>query len=492
MGQAWAAIMAVLFLPVYIEYLGIEAYGLIGVFAVLQTILLLLDIGMAPTLNREMALYSTGSHSAISIRNLLRTIEIISIGMGILIAIMVWNASVYLANTWLNIEDLPYDVVVDSVILMGVVISFRFIEGIYRGSLYGLERQVFYNVSYAALNTLRYGGAVAILAFISNSIVAFFMWQAVISIVSVLIFSYGVYKSMPVAGAGGRFSMHALSGVWKYAAGMLGVAILTMLLLHIDKIMLSTMVSLKEFGVYSLSATAAGILFMVVVPVTQAVFPRLVQLEKNNDSQGLENLYHLTTQIVVVLIVPLALVVNVFAGDVIYIWSGSDDLSRASSPLLSLLIIGCLFNGLAHIPYQLQLAQGNTIQLVKVNLLIVVMLLTMLYFLVPVHGALGAAWAWLISNALYLGVSAAFLHERLSSNGIIRWCFVDILLPAAGVCAVVCFALMFIYLPDFDRPYQLLFLSLIWVVATILAIALAPLLKKQLIPGGWQIFRERA
>ena len=59
--------------------------------------------------------------------------------------------------------------------LMGIVIAFRFFEGIYRGSLYGLEKQVWYNISYAILTTLRYAGSVVILVFVSNSIEAFFI-----------------------------------------------------------------------------------------------------------------------------------------------------------------------------------------------------------------------------------------------------------------------------------------------------------------------------
>lgn len=38
-AQAWIAIMWIAFVPVYIRYLGIEAYGLIGLFATLQGVL---------------------------------------------------------------------------------------------------------------------------------------------------------------------------------------------------------------------------------------------------------------------------------------------------------------------------------------------------------------------------------------------------------------------------------------------------------------------
>ena len=55
LGQGWAAVMGLAFVPIYVSYLGMEAYGLVGLFALLQGWLALLDMGMTPTLGREMA-----------------------------------------------------------------------------------------------------------------------------------------------------------------------------------------------------------------------------------------------------------------------------------------------------------------------------------------------------------------------------------------------------------------------------------------------------
>ncbi len=54
-GSAWSAIAGLIFAPIYIHYLGVEAYGVIGVFISLQAVLSILDMGLATTLNREMA-----------------------------------------------------------------------------------------------------------------------------------------------------------------------------------------------------------------------------------------------------------------------------------------------------------------------------------------------------------------------------------------------------------------------------------------------------
>jgi len=88
LGQGWVALMGLAFIPLYIRYLGMEAYGLIGLFVLIQAWLALLDMGMTPTLNREMARFTAGAHSPQSINDLLRSLEILCFLLAPLIAVI--------------------------------------------------------------------------------------------------------------------------------------------------------------------------------------------------------------------------------------------------------------------------------------------------------------------------------------------------------------------------------------------------------------------
>jgi O-antigen/teichoic acid export membrane protein len=59
-GSAWTALMGFLFVPLYIKFIGIEAYGLIGLFFVMQALFAVMDMGLSATASREIArLYRT-------------------------------------------------------------------------------------------------------------------------------------------------------------------------------------------------------------------------------------------------------------------------------------------------------------------------------------------------------------------------------------------------------------------------------------------------
>lgn len=481
LGQGWSAVMGLAFIPLYIQYLGMEAYGLIGLFAVMQAWLTLLDMGMTPTLNREMARYTAGAHSPQSIRDLLRSLEILCFSLAALIAVGVWTASGYLASNWLKAEELPTPIVAQALSVMAFVVALRFVEGIYRGSLFGLQRQVWYNGVSAILATLRHGGAVAVLAWISPTVQAFFLWQAFISLLSVAVFAASVHRSLPQPALPPRFSRLALAGVWRFASGMMGITFLALLLTQADKIILSRMLTLESFGYYTLAATVAGALYMVISPITQAIFPRVVELSTGSDQAGLISLYHQGAQLVTILTAPAVMLLSFFAGGVVYLWSGDTELAENTAPILSALVLGTFLNGLMWMPYQCQLAHGWTSLAIKTNVVAVLVLIPAIFWVVPHYGAVGAAWIWVALNAGYVLISIQFMHRRLIPDEKWRWYLADVLLPLAGAACVTLLAQHFRPTSFQNRWHWFFFLLITGGLALGASTVLAERIRKQLL-----------
>lgn len=427
--------MGLAFIPLYIKYLGVEAYGLIGIFAVLQAWFTLLDVGMTPTLNREMARFSAGAHTAESIRDLVRSLEILCVGLALTAAVSVWFGSSWLADDWLHAERMQTREVANAVAIMGVVASLRIVEGLYRGAILGLQKQVWLNVVGAFLATMRWVGAVAVLAWVAPSITAFFLWQGVASIVTLAVFAVAVYRAMPSSRRKPRFSSKEVKKVGRFAAGMLLITVLALLLTQIDKILLSAMISLEDFGYYTLAATVAGVLYQLIGPITQAFYPRLTELVTRGDMKDLVRTYHRGSQLVSIFLFPAALVMVLYGEGLLALWTGNEALAKAVSPLLALLAVGTLLNGMMYMPYMLQLAHGWPGFAARVNTVAVILLIPSLLWIVPRYGALGAAWIWVVLNSCYVLIAIQFMHRRLLPNEKWRWYGMDIGLPLlAALC----------------------------------------------------------
>ena len=431
-GQGWAALMGLAFVPIYIKYLGVEAYGLIGIFAMLQAWLALLDMGMTPVLNREMARFSGGAHSAQSIRDLLRSIETVGFLIAVVITVTIWAVSGWLASEWLKADKLPVDAVAKAFGIMGAVTALRFLEGIYRGAIIGLQKQVLFNVINASLATLRGFGAVGVLVFVSPSINAFFIWQGLVSLFAVATFLIVVYQALPASKSSPYFSRTALQDVWRFAVGMMATTFLALLLTQVDKVILSRLLSLETFGLYTLAGLVAGSLSILSGPIAQAYYPRMTELVTRKDLGELITIYHRSAQMISVLVGSAAVMLILFGERMLLLWTGNASLAHEVAPVLALLAMGNLLNSLMIMPYMLQLAHGWSSFAVKINIIAVVVLVPAIYWVSPRYGVIGAAWVWLILNSGYVLIAAHFMHQRLISDEKWHWYGEDLALPLAA------------------------------------------------------------
>jgi O-antigen/teichoic acid export membrane protein len=431
LGQGWNALMGFIFIPLYIKYLGIESYGLIGIFAILQAWLILLDIGMTPTLSREMARYTGGAHDAQSIRDLLRSIEIIALAVACVIAFVIWGGSNWLAKDWLRADSLPLKTVAHAFSIMGVVTALRFVEGIYRSCVGGLQRQVAFNIVNSIMATLRGVGSLAVLALVSATTNAFFIWQGAVSVLSLIVLAQLTYASLPKTEHASHFSIEALRGVMHYAGGMVTITVLSLLLTQIDKILLSKLLSLSEFGYYTVASVLAGVPQMLVAPISQAWFPRLNQLHARDDNARFVRTYHQGAQLVSVIVGSCAVIMIIFADLVLNLWTRNPAIAHNTTMLVRLLALGNLLNCLMWIPYQAQLAHAMTLLAIRMNIVLVIVIVPAIIWATNNYGAVGASAVWVILNAGYVLIGAHFIHRKILPFETMDWYKNDLAKPIA-------------------------------------------------------------
>lgn len=431
LGQGWTALMGIAFIPVYIRYLGIEAWGLVGFMSMLQAWLTLLDMGLAPTLSREMARFQAGAHGAQSIRDLLRSLEVIYGGIAVLLVSLVWLIAPWISAHWLSATHLPAASVTQAISIMGLVLATRMVEQVYRGAIQGLQRQVWLNGAQSVLATLRWAGVIGVLVWVSPSIEAFFLWQGLISLLSVIVLARQTYHWLPLGERSAHFDLDAVVRIRRFAGGMAATTLLALLLTQVDKLLLSKLVSLEDFGYYTLAASAAGALYFLSTPIVTAVSPRLTELVAKSKQKELIDTYHRASQGLAAVLIPAALVMAAFAEPLLYVWTGNVNLSQQVSPLLALLALGTLCNSFMHVPYMTQLAHGWTGFAVRMNIVAVGFIVPSILWCVPRFGAVGAAWVWLALNVGYVLIGMHFMYRKLLIGEKWRWYWDAVFKPLA-------------------------------------------------------------
>src|SRR5574340_1190325 len=82
-ARIWSALLSFALVPIYLRFIVVEAYGLIGVFTSVQAILSLLDFGLGASLTRELARTSGPHGDWVRARNLTRTLELLYCGLAL-------------------------------------------------------------------------------------------------------------------------------------------------------------------------------------------------------------------------------------------------------------------------------------------------------------------------------------------------------------------------------------------------------------------------
>lgn len=474
-GSVWSALLGLAVVPLYIKYLGTEAYGLIGFFATTQALLQLLDLGLSPTINREVA-RCTATNQMQEARSLLHSLSVVYWGMAFVIGLAIALLAPLIANHWLQARALPIPTITQALMLMGLVVACRWPVGLYMGALMGMQRVALSSIINTAFGTLSSLGTIVVLILIAPTIKAFFIWQACIAVCYAIAMHFVAWHVIDGKSEKHRFSLNDIKKVWRFSAGMSAVSITGVILIQTDKVLLSKLLSLGDFGRYMLAVLVANSLYILLTPLFNSIYPKMSNLVAANETEKLIELYKNGTRLFLAALFPTALVLAVFSKPLLLLWTGNQELASSASPIVSIFLIGTTLNGVMHFPYALQLAYGETKLPIKINLILIAIAFPTTIVLGSKYGALGGATSWAILNVVYLIVGTWLTHKVLLKGLGRNWLIGDVFFP---LCIAVIAGLIGLSIQSYSFPVyiHMLLAAILVFFAFAITILLSPKLK---------------
>jgi O-antigen/teichoic acid export membrane protein len=488
LGKGASALFTLIFVPLHLKYLGVEAYGLVGFYAAIQTMFLLIDMGFSGAFTREIARLSVSANKAQEMRDLCRTFEVGFLLIGSVAAFLIVVLAQPIASYWVNSENISTNAIAVAIGLMGVSIGLQFPFMIYQGGLLGLQRQSILSGLNIVAGLLRGLGGLLVLMFIDPSISAFFAWQVVVSIFQLFSGRFFAWQSLPQSQHPSRFDFGLVVPLWRFAAGMAGIAVCSMILMQADKLILSRMITLEQFGYYSLASMVAGIPFMLAGPINNAVYPRLNQLVALEQVSELAFFYHRACQITAVLVIPAGLFLAIFSNEFMLFWTGNPAVAQNTYQLVSILAIGSMLLAIMYIPYALQLAFSWTKLALHFNILSIIILIPSMIWLTNLYGAIGACFVWLILNVAYVLGMIQLMHQRILPNEKLVWYRDDVAKPFFSVLLIMAISKLIVD-PAMPKLGLVLLLIVTILISTFAAALSAPLIRAMVL-ARWSVWRS--
>ena len=429
-GQGYAIFIGIAITPLYLQYLGAEAYGLVGFFALMQAWLNLLDLGLSPTLGRQVA-YARGQTNGFEFfKKLLKSFELIFIALALAIASGIHLASDWIAQVWIKADTLDLSTLIYCVSLMGVMIGLRWFAGLYRSGIYGIEDQVWLSAANIVLISFKFIGALILLEFITQDVRHFFEYQLVIGMLEVFLFLWRFYYQLPATeNSPGMvaFDWKAVKSVAPFSLGIAYTAGIWILITQTDKLILSGALSLAEFGYFSLVALVAGGVTSLSGPISQAIMPRMTLLVSQGKQDEMLSIYRQASQIVAVICLSVSVMLGLYAEPLIYALTGDKEAAVWGANVLIWFALGNGILALSAFQYYLQNAFGQLRLHVIGSTISAFIQVPIIYFAATNYGAEGAGIAWFSFRLVWFLLWTPIVHNRFVPGLHLEWLFKDIL-----------------------------------------------------------------
>jgi len=438
-GQLYVALVGILLLPLFLTLLGRESYGLIGLFSSLQTVFLLLDLGLSQTISRETSRYASKALTAKLYLQRYRAVLLAFLLIAVCGGGLLYLSAGWLAHSWLHTEQMPAADAQSVLQVIAIVVALRWFSGIFRGVISGAERLVWLNAFNSAVATCRFILVFAVFEWFGYDVLVFFWYQLALSLLELLVLYLKARTLLPSDVTDAGWSLRPLSAIGRFALGVAGTSVIWVIVTQLDKLLISGLVSLADFGVFNLAVTVASGLLVVTGPVGAALMPRLTHLHAEGHTTTFVLTYRKAAQLVAVVAGAVCFSVMAVAEPLLAGWTGDAHVAADSAVVLRWYILGNFFLSLNVFPYYLQYAYGMTRYHAYGHLLLLLVLVPAMFAAVRMAGIAGAAQCWALVHALYFVVWVGYSHHRLLPGFHRQWLWRDllpVLVPAMLVAAI--------------------------------------------------------
>jgi O-antigen/teichoic acid export membrane protein len=428
-SQIYVTIIGIAIVPLYVKYMGVEAYGLVGFFAMLQAWFNLLDMGLTPTMSRETARYAGGMTDILAYRRLVRALECVFLVVALAGGGILFAFSGYIASDWLQAKQLPLAEVQTALQLMAIIVALRWLCGLYRGVVSGSERLVWLGGYNAIIATLRFVGVLLVLIFVGVTPTIFFSFQVIVAVLELAGLLFYAYHLLPSIPRGQRlpWAWRPLKPVLKFSLTIAFTSSAWVLVTQTDKLLLSKLMPLAEYGYFTLAVLVAGGVLIISSPISSAIMPRMARLEAEGDHAGLIHVYRQATQLAAIVGSSASLTLAFCAETLLLAWTGDRVLAHQAAPVLILYAIGNGILAVSAFPYYLQYAKGDLRLHLIGNAGFVVLLIPAIVWAASQYGGVGAGYVWLAMNLIYFVAWVPLVHRRFEPGLNGQWFVQDVL-----------------------------------------------------------------
>ncbi len=417
-GQILPLAVSLLITPFVIRLLGEESYGVYILVGLIPSYFAFADFGMSLGSTKfGSEAYARGSREDEG--KTVRTAAFIAFLTSFPIAVGIFIFS-YPVIAWLNVPEQlrgEASVALKIAAITFVVNTLCNVFNTPQLSRLRMDLNTFVNTGFRLLGVV----AIPIVLHFGGGIVGAVM---VLMVASLLTLFGHIWVSGRLLSEMFRFSIDRslVKPLLRFGGPLVISGIAAILLVNLEKIVLTRAASVTVLAYYSVAFTLANMATMFSSSMIQSLLPAFSQLLEPTKKEELNKLFARSLRINIIGLIPLMMFLFVIAKPFFTIWAG-ENFGRESSLPFYFLLIGLFFNVVAYVPHSVLMASGKTSVFAKIYWIELAPYVFLTGLLTYKFGAVGAALAWslrLIADTVIIawfsqkivGVSLNIFHGK--------------------------------------------------------------------------------
>ena len=438
--------------------MGVEGFGLISFFIMLQALAQIFDAGMSGSITRLIS--TSRLNASLFYKAVSRFWKVLCLFIVLALVIIVFGGlfKTYISLNWLN-SSIDSTILVKSIFGIFLCLGLKFMSAPFRAALVGLERHVTISLITALIISLKFPISLLFLEYVSSDIDQFFLYQAFVSALEMIVFAVffqlakvreiNIIKLSNIPGSEDESELPLRDFV--KMSGLLSIlSICWVVVSQIDKLTLSKYITLQDYGYYSIAVTLSGSILLLAAPLNQILTPMMSGLVAKNQLRKLQEVFFFSFAAIAIFSIPLALFFCFFGAETILVWTGSNDVAIKASPYLGFLALGNAIGIWMNLVFLIQFAFGDLVKHTKVYFYYSLFLVPITIFIASNFGGLGASLLWFLHNLLFFCLWGFAVIRKFFKNSI--WLLISTILVPIIISSWLHFWLISLYVSlDFER-----------------------------------------
>jgi O-antigen/teichoic acid export membrane protein len=411
LGYGIPLLFAILLIPMLINQLGYEKFGILNLAWVVIGYFSFLDFGIGKSLTKIIA-EKIGLNQQEKIPEYFWTSLILMFGISVGVSFFLFLSVPYLVNDFFKItEELKNE---SSNAFYALVISIPIVTttaGL-RGVLEAYQKFGIINIFRTILGGFTFIAPLICLIF-TNS-----LFWIVISLIILRSFIWILYFSECIKvflnfKSKVAFNTNLFKDVIKLSGWITVSNIIGPLFIYLDRFLIGALISVSAITYYATPFEVITKLLLIPGALVGVLFP-IFSATYLNDPKFSESLFRRGIKFIFLLLYPIILLVISFASEGMNLWVGKD-FANNSTFILQMLSFGVLVLSVAYVPFHFLQGIGRPDIPAIVNLIELPFYLVILWFALVNYGIDGAAFVWTLRIFIDAGILLYF-SQKVAKN----------------------------------------------------------------------------